>query len=131
MRDFNVGGNIRGGHDVHINIQSNQPNSLDQCTNEELRAERQRRKQGIANERNRKIKICSVLCGLAEVAIFIVAVVFHLKGNTNTSTLIFALGSTFAGVVSLQYVFGKNEVQQVHTDKIRKIDLTLRERGAQ
>jgi hypothetical protein len=48
----------------------------------------------------------------------------------NLSALILGLGSLAAVVFSLQYVYGRNEVEQRHIDAIREIDLILRERGA-
>jgi hypothetical protein len=130
MRDFKAGHDIHIEGDVHIDDRSNQPKFLAQCTNEELHAELAYRKQLLSRERTRKLKICSVLCGCAEAAICGVALWYYLQGNINLSFLIFGLGSMFAGAVSLQYVGGRNEVQQAHVNAILEIKLTLRERGA-
>jgi hypothetical protein len=130
MRDFKAGHDIHIEGNVLITDQSNQPQSLVQYTNERLYEEREQRMQGRSRERKRKIKICSVLGGCGEAILGGVALWFYLQGNVNLSSLILGFGSLAAVVFSLQYVYGRNEVEQRHVDAIRDIDVILRERGA-
>jgi hypothetical protein len=59
-----------------------------------------------------------------------VGVLYYLQGNTVLSSLLIGLCSVFVGLFALQYiVIEKNDVQQAHINKLREIDLILRERG--
>ncbi len=132
MCDFKAGHDIHIEGDVYINDQSHQPISLVQCTNEELYAQRQYRKQRLAREKKRKIKRWAVLFLCGEVVLCGVALWYHMLGNTTLSSLLLGLGSIFLGLVALQYVVvEQNDLQQAHINALREIDLILRERDAQ
>jgi hypothetical protein len=132
MRDFNVGGNIRGGRDVNINIQSNQPNSFDQCTKDYLYAERHNRKQRLAREKKRKIKWCSFICLGVGVIFGSLGVWYYMSGNTTLSGLILGLVSIGLTLFSIEYVVvDRNELQQLLDREIQEINLLLTARDAQ
>ena len=132
MHDFTVGGDIRAGGDVRIDIRSNQPNSLDQCTKEDLYAKRQHRKQRLAREKKRKIKWCSFICLGIGVIFGSLGVWYYMSGNTTLSGLILGLVSIGLTLFSIEYVVvDRNELQQLLDREIREINVLLSARDAQ
>ena len=124
MRDFNVGGDIRGGRDVNIHI--NQPISFNQCTNEQLDIERRNRKQRLSREKKRKIKWCSFIWLGAGVIFGGIALWFYMSGNTTLSGLIISLVSLGLALYSIEYVVvDQNELQQRLVREIQEINLLL------
>jgi hypothetical protein len=125
MRDFNPGGNIRGGRDVNISI--NQPISFDQCTKEQLDIELRNRKQRRSREIKRRIKWCSFIWLGAGVIFGSIALWFYMSGNTALSELIIGLVSLGLAIYSIDYVVDKNEHQQKLVREIKEIKSLLKE----
>ena len=130
MRDFNPGGNIRGGRDVNIHI--NQPISFDQCTKEQLDEALRNRKQRLSREKKRKLKKCSFLWLGVGVIFGSIALWFYMSGNTTLSELILGLVSLGLALYSIEYVVvDRNELQQKLVREIREINLLLSARDTQ
>ncbi|KVC82466.1 hypothetical protein WL02_02105 [Burkholderia ubonensis] len=131
MRDFNVGGDIVAGGDVHIVDASEQPKFLVSCTTPELRAEREHRKALLSQEQWRKIKVIGLFWLVAGTCLAVSALYFYAIGNTNLASVLIGLGGLAMMAITVKVVDEPTEFEQRQLGALAEIRHILRERCAE
>jgi hypothetical protein len=129
LRDFNNGGDLNVGGNLNITDNSqNEHKLLDNCSSEELIAERPFRQENIKLEKKRKLKRLLPLVSFTVILILVAATWAQVTGKSELATFILTVGTIIIAFVSLKVMFDPNSFELQEQAAINKINMLLKSR---
>lgn len=129
MRDFNNGGDLNVGGDLHItDNSSNEHKLLIHCATEELLLERPFRQGNLRLEFKRKLNRTLPFIGLAVLTFLGTAIWAQINGKIDLVAFAVGVGSLLVGYASLQATLEPNAFELQERAAIEEINMILKSR---
>lgn len=132
MRDFTNGGDINVGGDFNLTDASeNDHKLLQQCTSQELFAERPFRQENIRIEQRKKVKQLQPFYALTVILSVAAASWAYYNGMRDMGSVLMGAGALFLGYQSLKATVEPNAFQLNEQRAVDECSLLLKQRRAE